>query len=701
MAAPLIIAWLAWQAAAPPAPLREMAPPGGGAIRVERILALCPKPPGATRSDLLSLELRQSDAAPLRGGAADKWTRLGCTRALLSLSDAFPREGARMPVGASWVTGALGALQQALDDHPADSLAASLLSVLAVSRTHTAEEGSLRREVISASRRGIHTPDLLRACAELALAGGQDSVARRCAEEDLRLGRDSTWQLLRLARLAFRKADTVAGSAAFELAAASARDSTDLDEVRWHLQWFLWPDELVEFPDIPREVRRTWMHARLASRDVRDGQPPGSRLAEHFRRLEYVLGHFWVRPSTLAFLRERLRSGRTGLALLSSSGGRADDVGGLRENMGSYQRWQTGIDDRGIVYMRLGEPTHRYYWGYSFARELWIYEIDGQRLFFNFQDEDHNGTTTATRLVTGTFSFFFCGIEPTRCSMGLNRGGSVEQQVAVTREDLAAQRVGTEMDDNSVRGAIPIRIAARYLRLWDPTDGEPLVLIPYAIRATDLVRTGDPTRPSATLQLALREWDGALNVERDSTFHRSVQFPAAVDSLTQLTGLILRRIPPTVESWSLIVTQGEEHRGRSWEAAMVPGDTGALRMSDLILGAEDQGLVWRNGATEVALAPLGNFDRARPVRLFFQVWSRMAIPDLRRTITLTRTDRRDRTGAPDLQVVTSAPVSEGLSQLNQELDVSRLGAGSYRVEVTLETVATGRRVHRTGALILR
>ena len=139
---------------------------------------------------------------------------------------------------------------------------------------------------------GVTAPGVLRACTEFSLRSNDIKTARSCAMQALARGADSTWHLLRLTRIAFREADTVGGSKQFFAAIAAAHDTAARAEAEWHLQWFLEPKELPLPAQLPDTARARWTRDLLVRRDVRDGQPIGARLAEHFSRLEYVLAHF-------------------------------------------------------------------------------------------------------------------------------------------------------------------------------------------------------------------------------------------------------------------------------------------------------------------------------------------------------------------------------------------------------------------------
>ena len=109
----------------------------------------------------------------------------------------------------------------------------------------------------------------------------------------LAAGLDSTWHLLRLTRQAFREGDSLGGVAHFIDGGGRG------PRHRWHSSTSAGTcsgssrrRSAQRGSALADSSRGTWVRDRLIERDVRDGRPPGSRLAEHFARLEHVEKHF-------------------------------------------------------------------------------------------------------------------------------------------------------------------------------------------------------------------------------------------------------------------------------------------------------------------------------------------------------------------------------------------------------------------------
>ncbi len=273
--------------------------PGADPLLTIKLRAACPSNIATDRTALFKLEPHQGEANVLEKNA-DAWFRLGCTRALLYGAGALSHEGTLMIAGDSWAHGALKAFAQALAFRPNDVKAADLLATLAMDDEEPRDLEATAMALDRAVSLGATGNATLRGCADLGLRAHHPEITRRCATRALAEGKDSTWHSLLMARLNFRDADSVAGLRAFVRAAAAVRDTVAALDVAWHLQWFLSPDEQKEWITLADTARGGWMRDHLTQRDVRDGQPAGARLAEHFKRLEYVENSFRLKvPSML------------------------------------------------------------------------------------------------------------------------------------------------------------------------------------------------------------------------------------------------------------------------------------------------------------------------------------------------------------------------------------------------------------------
>jgi hypothetical protein len=673
--------------------------------------AACPHPSPRDRGALLAHERRLSDEAMGSNTLPDDWHALACVRALLDLDDVRGREGLLMPLGAGWQEGATNAWLKALELDSTHLASAEGLAVLALDQAFPRKGDLVRAAMVRAVHGGVVAPAPVRSCALLAIRAGELEAANLCAVGGLGGGGDSTWQWLLLARLASRSADTAAVSALLTAALTTARDAAAWSEIGWHLRWFTEPEEWQDWNGLAQAARSAWVRDRLASRDVRDGRRPGARLVEHFRRLDHVESHF------LRDIARRLRGVVTKSATQEQSPlGHAVDPDRLRftsvpEAISAhpfrfYRPWSPWLDDRGSVYLRFGEPTKSQSakvaadsWN---VREAWLYDLVEGDLVLQFEGEVFDNTPQATRLVAGVLGNYLCDMDQSRCAMVRRLScfppppgmfcSAIDSDYSPLRREEVAQlqqadekliETATTRDDNAPRTAHVIRTVAQFSRVWDPRSGAPLAVIPYAFRLGDVARDVDSSMVTATLRLTLRQWSALTGTWAATDFTRRLRFRGRLNDNAHLTGYSVVPSSVDVTAWSLFSAQGSDRSGRAWGDRLAPLAMGDLAMSDLVIGAEAQGLTWTTtGGTQVPLGPLGAFDRDQPISVYWQVRAREASEAMRVSLALYRLGPRD-SERPLLELAFDARVTAGLNELQRDIGLGELDGGTYRLEVTV------------------
>jgi hypothetical protein len=110
---------------------------------------------------------------------------------------------------------------------------------------------------------------------------------------------------------------------------------------------------------------------------------------------------------------------------------------------------------------------------------------------------------------------------------------------------------------------------------------------------------------------------------------------------------------------------------------------GAVELSDLVLGAEAQGVTWNFHNVEIPLAPTNAVDRKAIVSLYYQIRSTEPRAGLRTVLAIYRVDGGVVRDSAAFQVTYDQVVREGINEIAPSLDVSRLDRGTYRLEVRL------------------
>jgi hypothetical protein len=666
------------------------------------LAAVCPVSDTSRRA-LLALERQRARAVETGSGAA--WTALGCVRARLAAEGALSHDGPLMNAGTSWEDGAIAALLRA-DEHSLDRRATIALAHLALDAADPPPLPVIAALMSRAAHDGITDPTVLRGCSDLDIRIDSIARARTCIDRALTLGVDSTWQLLDRARLDYLAADSMVGISDFAAAATAAHDSASREQVEWHLQWFISPEEWQSWNRLADSARGPWIRNALAGRDVRDGQPFGARLAEHFKRLEYVETHFRLHvPKMLRQSMATLPYATPDVDAQFLPSGRAVPGGQFRD----YSRWQTDFDDRGVIWMRFGPPTNvadTLNPESDTEREAWLYDIDGQRFIVEFYDEDFDGSVGPSRLTIGMHGNWLCAIDTYRCRLamliemlaGTDAATLADADVERLRDsDRVALQKAITSDDNSPRGERPMETVARLHRLWDMQSGGPFALVAYGLKESDLAVATSDTARTASVNLELRQWDPTAQQWYDTTIDRhwrlpdtSVRKPFVIGFLTAATG--------RSTDWSLVATQ-PGRRGRATQISTGgPLADHSLALSDLVLGAPD-GLVWDNHGVSITVSPLGVFDRKALMSLYYQVRSDSARTHVTTTVAVYQVHHGVASDSASLRVAFTGSVPAGLSDVNPQIDLSHLDPGPYLLEVQLDD-GHGAAVRRNAPLTL-
>lgn len=663
--------------------------PGAPTAIAKRVDAICMSAPTDTHS-LLALASSQEGRAARRDARVTDWLDLACTRATLAVRQAVAHAGWLMPQGTSWSQGTIATALHILAIDSTNEDALQLLGLFAFDEQNPIPLDSIAHVMHRAVAAGVTLPIVLRACDEYAIRLNENAAARGCAERALDFGRDSTWHLLRLARLAFRDADTVQGAHDFYTALAAARDSLAFDEAAWHVQWFVSPDEMRTWDSLPMAAHAAWIHGRLLARDVRDGQPTNARIAEHFSRLEYVLANFQLALPVMI----RRNGGLVGSTPYDPAIRytppwlcRCEGLSSPAQPFRFYRRWQTDIDDRGMIWMRFGKPDEVVSRSSTAnAREFWIYNLDQGPLELDFEAEAFTGSSSATRLVAGVLGDYMCGYDTWRCMLSTLAAHSQLTPEAWQRlrtADDSAIAVASTTDDNAPRGLAPLATNGEFYRLLDPGGSAVQGLLVYRLRLHDLVtHAASGGLPEASFQVTVRQLNTATDAITDTSFRRHVFIDPVTPHDAWLNGLLILPSMAHATAWSVVADQ-DGRRGRVAQDGLSPLADGPLQLSDLILGSDASRFTATIGTSSVFLPPANGFGRHDNGHLYYQVRSATPHQHLQVTLAFLHTDRSAHDSVPALEIRSFTSVHAGFNVIDQGVSFAQLGAGPYRLRLTL------------------
>ncbi|HEX3928638.1 MAG TPA: hypothetical protein VHW65_11645 [Gemmatimonadales bacterium] len=359
--------------------------------------------------------------------------------------------------------------------------------------------------------------------------------------------------------------------------------------------------------------------------------------------------------------------------------------------------------------MRYGAPEQRVTWDCesecAVAREVWRYTIDGQTFLVNFENEAFVGSVAATRLVAGVLGSYFCGVDVERCrltQLSQNsadaHGSSLltpENVERLRQDDVNALVRATTTDDNSLRGDHPVEMVSHLYRLWDPASGSPVALVVYALRSADLALPTIANAGTAAVTLTVRQWDGDARARIDTAVTLAMPEGSRAPP-SEVSGYFWTRSTSAVTSWSVAAAQEGQRAGRAYEVGGGAIPAGPLQLSDMVLGPSPSAVVAALGHSSVAVDPVGIMKRTLPVSLYFEAKSSSARPSAAVSIVVSRADD-NRHGAALFQASFARRIDPGVNEVVWKLDLSRLAAGSYWLDVR---VADGGHVLATRRTLL-
>jgi GWxTD domain-containing protein len=433
----------------------------------------------------------------------------------------------------------------------------------------------------------------------------------------LQNGANRSLGLLEVARTLFLLGRYEGTSPYYEGAADD--DSTTVAGYRADLATIVSDSTLREF-DLQRGTRRAnYLRRFWAQRDQLELRSEGERLREHYRRLFYARKNFQLTSNNRHYdIVERYRSG------------------------------SRDFDDRGVIYIRHGEPSQRA----SYAapglepNESWRYSRpDGDLLFHFIARED----VQDFKLVESLFDVL--GFSDAVKLQGQANGAAdnaMAEQLMLSRERLSPiyrrlqgagrmstgrfqsqeRRVGQESialgtNSDSYELSFPKELKAHWevLALGRDSTG-PQVQIAYAIAGSSLepVTVTRGFLYSVRVRFVATDSRGEVVSSLDTTRH--FVSPAPVPPNEHLVGRVSATVPVGAVQYRLAIQQGEA-AGITLPRDSVrvgPVSPTGLSLSDLVLGSRNANLSWRRTADDTVLFnPLRTYRRNEEMELYYEI----------------------------------------------------------------------------------
>jgi GWxTD domain-containing protein len=400
---------------------------------------------------------------------------------------------------------------------------------------------------------------------------------------------------------------------------AASNDSVTLAGYRADLATIASDSVLGEFDRLAGERRVAYLKQFWGERDRIELRSDGERLREHYRRLFYARKNFQLTALNRHYdIVERYRSG------------------------------SRDFDDRGVIYIRHGEPSSRATYAAPGLdpNESWRYARPDGDLIFHFMARED---VQDFKLVESLFDVLgFSNALALRGGLSGADGDPMAQQLLLSREQLspiygrlqAAGRIatgqyqaeerevgqesialGTTTDSYELRFANELEVQSEVLAVGRDSTGSQVQVV-YAIAGSSL-EPMPVTRGylySVRVRFVATNRIGRVVASLDTTRH--FVSPAPVPDQEHLVGRVSLPVPAGMYEYRMSVQQGEE------AGVILPRDTvrvgqstsTALALSDLVLGSRTTNLMWKRTPEDtVVFNPLRTFKRNEDLELYYEV----------------------------------------------------------------------------------
>lgn len=689
---------------------------------------------------------------------ATGWYMLAMARLQLSRAGVLAREGVRQPMGVSAEAGAGLALVTALELEPRWLVAAEALALAPLPREGASQLGE-RRDALRRIRRGVPlSPDARLGIAVVERESGNPDSAIVMLREAMHAGADSGVVHLELARMLHKAGHPAAGRRALIAGAGMTASARANARYREEIAWVASPPELAAWDSLPVAERSRWFEAFWTEREVRDGRAPGERLSEHYRRYEEAMREFLIRVPQKG--RQRVRSVAMAGDVLDATAGDAPGRAGATTRQGveggdltreAIEQQRVGaseyaavagaavpfrefgitqdvLDDRGVVWIRHGQPTERTLTSGGTAMEAWRYARSPEPdLVLFFAEADFDGTSAPSVLVPtpaasgGRVIAQLCGRMlgmcddlarfaategPLNSGVGSSRrsvrsaagrdpnGGAPSIGVAPVPTDVIRAETdrgrtqidrGVTSDDYSQVFDALLRPAIQIHGVDRGGAGASRLLVSFAVPGDRIVGTnpseagGRTVYPIRIQVLSTVRGTGA-RFDLDTVRQFATSQPLGAGQY--LTATVELPVPPGTYLTTVVLSQPDGRGALSrLEAVSAPGAGGQLSISSLVLGREGSGTRWNSGTRAVPLNPLNAFPGGSEAELYYQLNGVSAGAAYQTRIDFFPAADGESRSALSLSF-TDEPATRFV-EVQRTIGLRNLRPGSYRMRVTV------------------
>jgi GWxTD domain-containing protein len=496
--------------------------------------------------------------------------------------------------------------------------------------------------------------------------------------------------LLELARTQFLRGSLSGQRAYYE--GAMADDSTTVAEYRTDLGVVANDSAMAEFDQCQGAQRAAFLHRFWGQRDRASLLLDGERLREHYRRIYYAKKNFQLVSTNRHYdIVERYRSGNR------------------------------DYDDRGVIYIRHGEPTERASYNAPGMQlnESWHYVRAAGDLIFHFVARED---VQDYKLVESVFDVLGFGetvalrgdrdnassaaradellLSRERFSPVYSRlrtAGSAGSERYFTEERMLGRRsieIGTRTDSYELAWARHLTLQADVV-VAGRDSNQSLLHVAYAIPGTALHEVPSerghlyPVR----LRLSVLDRTGRPVVAVDTTRLFIAREP--VPPTEHLVGQLQVPVIPGLLLYRLAVEQGADNGVILAADTITAGDFSGrmFQVSGLVLGSRDANLTWRPTVEDtVWFNPLGWYHRGGTMELYYEVYGLPAGAPVRTEVLVSRVGSGKFLGLfggrkPSIRLAFDDQSAGSQTRFRRTVPLERLSPGHYWIEVQARDAA--------------
>ena len=630
-------------------------------------------------------------ASELRPEWPYPWYGLGLAEMAIGEHGVIAIENLRQMLGRDFLSKAARAFARAAQADPSFAVAVVDLANAALTQRVLPRLAVALEAVRLAAGSATGNPVLQLARARIEREAGEVDSAIVAFHLALAAGADSGVTLLELARTQFHAHRSAAPQSYFT--GAAAQSTAGLALYREDLRLIATPEELAAFDALPDPPARVaWLRRFWSGRDVADAREDGERITEHYRRWFYVRKHF------------RLVSRR-----------RHYDITEV------YRSGQAEFDDRGVIYLRHGEPDRRARFvcdaraadGCA-SNESWLYHRASGDLVFHFAARDDVQDYKLIESLVDVLGFqagiraqggavpALAGLYQTRDQFGpLYR--RVAEGVGVPGPALAQERrdgkraiaVGTATDSYEQRFEQTLDVVASGFVVGDgPVPASPELHVVFAIPADKLAPqpASDGVAYPLRFRVVVADSSGRAVGRLDTTRVFGARQPLRRPAY--LTGRLTLPVPPGRYRYRLMVASTDGTAGEVVTLDSIAADRldgSRFAASDLVLGVERSGLSWVAAGDTIPLNPLGHVTAEGDLEVYYQLYGLPAGAAYRTVVEVTRDHRRSifSRRRPPVRLEFDGRATGARTDVRRTISLTGVPRGVYILTVRLSDPASG------------